>query len=213
MPDDWACEARRYYFNICGKYGGPVSTLLKKASQLDINMILPLHGPFLSGEKMQEALRLYTIWSSYGVEAEGVLIAHASIHGCTKAAAEKLADILRAKGCKKVAITDLCRDDLAEAIEDAFKYGKVILAASSYDAGLFPPMFDFLHHLKIKAWQKREVSIIENGSWAPSAGRVMKQMLEEMKNITIKGDLVTLRGVMKEGDIPALEALADAILA
>lgn len=212
-PDDWACEARRYYFNICGKYGGPVSTLLKKASQLDINMILPLHGPFLSGEKMQEALRLYTIWSSYGVEAEGVLIAHASIHGCTKAAAEKLADILRAKGCKKVAITDLCRDDLAEAIEDAFKYGKVILAASSYDAGLFPPMFDFLHHLKIKAWQKREVSIIENGSWAPSAGRVMKQMLEEMKNITIKGDLVTLRGVMKEGDIPALEALADAILA
>ena len=212
-PDDWACEARRYYFNICGKYGGPVSTLLKKASQLDINMILPLHGPFLSGEKMQEALRLYTIWSSYGVEAEGVLIAHASIHGCTKAAAEKLADILRAKGCKKVAITDLCRDDLAEAIEDAFKYGKVILAASSYDAGLFPPMFDFLHHLKIKAWQKREASIIENGSWAPSAGRVMKQMLEEMKNITIKGDLVTLRGVMKEGDIPALEALADAILA
>lgn len=212
-PDDWACEARRYYFNICGKYGAPVSTLLKKASKLDIDRILPLHGPLLSGEKMQEALRLYSIWSSYGVESEGVFIAHASIHGCTKAAAEKLADILRSKGCKKVSVTDLCRDDLAEAVEDAFKYGKVVLAASSYDAGLFPPMFDFLHHLKIKAWQKRDVAVIENGSWAPCAGRVMKQMLEEMKDITVKGDTVTLRGVMKDSDIPAIEALADAILA
>ena len=212
-PDDWACEARRYYFNICGKYGAPVSTLLKKAAKLDIERILPLHGPLLSGEKMQEALRLYSIWSSYGVEAEGVLIAHASIHGCTKAAAEKLADILRSKGCKKVSVTDLCRDDLAEAVEDAFKYGKVVLAASSYDAGLFPPMFDFLHHLKIKAWQKRDVAIVENGSWAPCAARVMKQMLEEMKDITVKGDTVTLRGVMKDSDIPALESLADAILA
>lgn len=210
--DDWACEARRYYFNICGKYGGPVSTLLKKAAALDIEMVLPLHGPLLSGEKLQEALRLYTIWSSYGVEAEGVFIAHASIHGCTKAAAERLAEMLRQRGCPKVSVADLCRGDLAEAVEDAFKYGKVVLAASSYDAGLFPPMFDFLHHLKIKAWQKRDVAIIENGSWAPSAGRVMKQMLEEMKDITLKGDTVTLRGVMKETDVPALEALADAIL-
>ena len=212
-PDDWACEARRYYFNICGKYGGPVSTLLKKASALEIEQICPLHGPILKGEAMAEALRLYTIWSAYGVEAEGVFIAYASIHGCTKEAAELLAAILKGKGCKKVAIADLCREDQAEAIEDAFKYGKVVLAASSYDAGLFPPMYDFLHHLQIKAWQNREVALIENDSWAPSAGRVMKQMIEEMKNVTIKGDLVTIRGRMKDTDISALEALADAILA
>ena len=212
-PDDWACEARRYYFNICGKYGGPVSTLLKKASALEIDQICPLHGPILEGEKMAEAIRLYTIWSAYGVEAEGVFIAYASIHGCTKEAAELLSAILKGKGCKKVAIADLCREDQAEAIEDAFKYGKVILAASSYDAGLFPPMYDFIHHLQIKAWQNREVGLIENGSWAPSAGRVMKQMIEEMKNVTIKGDVVTLRGRMKDTDVPALEALADAILA
>jgi len=212
-PDDWACEARRYYFNICGKYGAPVSTLLKKAAGLQIEQILPLHGPLLSGEKMAEALRLYTIWSSYGVEAEGVFVVHASIHGCTKVAAEKLAEILRAKGCKKVSVADLCREDQGEAIEDAFKYGKLVLAASSYDGGLFPPMYDFLHHLQIKTWQNREVAIIENGSWAPSAAKVMKQMVEEMKNISIKGETVTLRGVMKESDVPALEALADAILA
>ena len=212
-PDDWACEARRYYFNICGKYGGPVSTLLKKAAALEIEQICPLHGPILKGEAMAEALRLYTIWSAYGVETEGVFIAYASIHGCTKEAAELLSAILKGKGCKKVAIADLCREDQAEAIEDAFKYGKVVLAASSYDAGLFPPMYDFLHHLQIKAWQNREVALIENGSWAPSAGRVMKQMIEEMKNVTIKGDLVTIRGRMKDTDISALEALADAILA
>lgn len=212
-PDDWACEARRYYFNICGKYGSPVSTLLKKVSGLGVVQILPLHGPVLTGEKMAEAQRLYSIWSSYGVEAEGVFIAHASIHGCTAAAAGKLAEILRAKGCKKVAVSDLCREDLGEAIEDAFKYGKVVLAASSYDAGLFPPMYEFLHHLQIKAWQKREVAIIENGSWAPSAARVMKEMLETMKDITVKGETVTLRGVMKESDTAAMENLADAILA
>ncbi len=212
-PDDWACEARRYYFNICGKYGGPVSTLLKKAAALEIEQICPLHGPILEGEKMAEAVRLYNIWSAYGVETEGVFIAYASIHGCTKEAAELLVAILKGKGCKKVAISDLCREDQAEAIEDAFKYGKVVLAASSYDAGLFPPMYDFLHHLQIKAWQNREVALIENGSWAPSAGRVMKQMVEEMKNVTIKGDLVTLRGRMKDTDIPSLEALAEAILA
>lgn len=211
--DDWACEARRYYFNICGKYGAPVSTLLKKASALEIEQILPLHGPILKGEALAEALRLYTIWSSYGVEAEGVFIAYASIHGCTKEAAEKLAEILKQKGCKKVSISDLCREDQAEAIEDAFKYGKVVLAASSYDAGLFPPMYDFIHHLQIKAWQNREVALVENGSWAPTAARVMKQMLEDMKNVTIKGGTVTIRGRMKATDVPALEALADAILA
>lgn len=210
--DDWACEARRYYFNICGKYGAPVSTLLKKAAALEIEQILPLHGPILKGEAMTEALRLYTIWSSYGVEAEGVFIAYASIHGCTKEAVDKLVEILKEKGCKKVSVSDLCCEDQAEAIEDAFKYGKVVLAASSYDAGLFPPMYDFIHHLQIKAWQNREVAIIENGSWAPSAGRVMKEMLSEMKKVTIKGDTVTLRGRLKESDIPALEALADAVL-
>ena len=212
-PDDWACEARRYYFNICGKYGAPVSTLLKKAAVLEIEQILPLHGPVLKGEMLSEALRLYGIWSQYGVESEGVFIAHASIHGNTAEAAAKLKEILLAKGCKKVAICDLCREDQAEAIEDAFKYGKMVLAASSYDAGLFPPMYDFIHHLQLKTWQKREVALIENGSWAPSAGRVMTQMMQEMKDITIKGDLVTLRGKMKPADIPALEALADAILA
>jgi len=211
-PDDWACEARRYYFNICGKYGAPVSALLKKASSLEINQILPLHGPLLSGEKMAEALRLYTIWSSYGVEAQGVFIACASIHGCTQEAAQKMAEILRAKGCPKVSVSDLCREDLGEAIEDAFKYGKVVLAASSYDAGLFPPMYDFLHHLQIKAWQKRQVAVIENGSWAPSAGKVMTQMVSEMKDVTIIGQTVTLRGKLKEADIPALESLAAAIL-
>ncbi len=211
--DDWACEARRYYFNICGKYGNQVSQLLKKAAALDIEQILPLHGPVLQGEKMAEALRLYGIWSSYGVEAEGVFVAYASIHGCTKEAAEKLADILRAKGCPKVSVADLCREDQAEAVEDAFKYGKMVLAASSYDAGLFPPMYDFIHHLQIKGYQKREIALVENGSWAPTAGRVMTKMIEEMKDVTIKGDIVTIKGRMKENDIPALEALADAIMA
>jgi len=211
-PDDWACEARRYYFNICGKYGAPVSAVLKKASSLEINRILPLHGPVLKGKQLEEALRLYSIWSSYGVETVGVFIAHASIHGCTAEAAEKLAEILRAKGCPKVAITDLCREDQAEAVEDAFRYGKVVLAACSYDGGLFPPMYDFLHHLSIKAWQNKEVALIENGSWAPCAAREMAKMLEGMKDITIKADAVTLRGRMKEQDNALLEALADAIL-
>lgn len=208
--DDWACEARRYYFNICGKYGGPVSTLLKKAAALDIQQIAPLHGPILFGEALAEALRLYTIWSQYGVEAEGVFIAHASIHGCTKQAAEHLADMLRDKGVK-VAVSDLARDDQAEAIEDAFKYGRIVLAASSYDAGLFPPMYDFLHHLQTKAWQRRRVAIIENGSWAPSAARVMKQMLADMKDIDIVEPVVTLRARMKDTDLPALQQLANAI--
>jgi flavorubredoxin len=211
--DDWACEARRYYFNICGKYGAPVSTLLKKVGALEVEQILPLHGPILKGEMLSEALRLYNIWSKYDVEAEGVFIAYASIHGCTKEAAEKLAEILKEKGCKKVAISDLSREDQAEAIEDAFKYGKMVLAASSYDAGLFPPMYDFIHHLQIKTYQKREVALIENGSWAPSAGRVMTQMVSELKDVTIKGNLVTIRGRMKDSDVAKLEELADTILA
>jgi len=211
-PDDWACEARRYYFNICGKYGGPVSTMLKKISSLEINQILPLHGPVLKGEQLDESLRLYSIWSGYGVETEGVFIAHASIHGCTAEAAERLAEILREKGCPKVSISDLCREDQAEAVEDAFRYGKVVLAASSYDGGLFPPMYDFLHHLSIKAWQNKEVALIENGSWAPCAAREMSKLLEGMRGISIKGDTVTLRGRMKESDNALLDAISDAIL-
>ena len=211
--DDWACEARRYYFNIVGKYGGPVATLLKKAAALDIQQILPLHGPVLSGEQLAEALRLYGIWSSYGVETDGVFIAHASIHGNTADAALRLADILQQKGCPKVAISDLCRDDLGEAIEDAFRYGKMICMASSYDASVFPPMYDFLHHLELKAYQQRRVALVENGSWAPSAAKTMRHLLEGMKQLEIVEPVVTLRGRLKDTDLPQLEALADAILA
>ena len=209
--DDWACEARRYYFNICGKYGGPVQTLLKKTSALDIACICPLHGPILRKD-LGYYLDLYQTWSSYGVETEGVFVAYASIHGGTAAAALKLAEILKEKGCPKVATCDLTRDDQAEAVEDAFRYGRIILAASSYDAGVFPPMHSFLHHLQDKAWQKRKVGLIENGSWAPSAGRVMKGMLETMKEIEIVEPVVTIRSRMKAADLPALQALADAIL-
>ena len=171
---DWACEARRYYFNICGKYGLQVQALLKKVLPLPLDTICPLHGPVLRGD-LAPYTGLYDTWSRYGVETEGVFVAYASIHGGTAAAALKMADILRAKGCPKVAVADLSRDDQAEAVEDAFRYGKVILAASSYDAGVFPPMDIFLHHLRDKAWQKRRVGLIENGSWAPSAGRVMRE--------------------------------------
>ena len=210
--EDWACEARRYYFNICGKYGPQVQALLKKAATLDIACICPLHGPILK-ENLGYYIGLYDTWSKYEVETEGVFIAYASIHGGTKKAAEKMAEILREKGAPKVSIADLSRDDMAEAVEDAFRMSKLIVAAASYDADVFPPMHDFLHHLKIKAYQKRRVGIIENGSWAPCAGRVMKGMLESMKEIEIVEPMVTIRSAMKQGDIPALEALADAILA
>lgn len=162
---------------------------------------------------MKEAIRLYSTWSSYGIESEGVVIAYASIHGCTREASIKLADILQSKGCESVELFDLCRCDQAEAIESAFRYGRIVLAASSYDAGLFPPMFDFLHHLQLKAWQNRKVALMENGSWAPCAARCMGEMLGEMKNIEILNNTLTLRGRMKSSDIPALEALADAIIA
>ena len=209
---DWACEARRYYFNICGKYGIQVQALLKKVLPLPLDTICPLHGPVLRGD-LAPYTGLYDTWSRYGVETEGVFVAYASIHGGTAAAALKMADILRAKGCPKVAVADLSRDDQAEAVEDAFRYGKVILAASSYDAGVFPPMDIFLHHLRDKAWQKRRVGLIENGSWAPSAGRVMREQLSAMKEIELVEPTVTLRSRMKNSDLAALEALADAILA
>ena len=210
--EEWACEARRYYFNICGKYGPQVQALLKKAATLDIACICPLHGPILK-EDLGYYIGLYDTWSKYEVETEGVFIAYASIHGGTKKAAEKMAEILREKGAPKVSLADLSRDDMAEAVEDAFRMSKLIVAAASYDADVFPPMHDFLHHLKIKAYQKRRVGIIENGSWAPCAGRVMKGMLESMKEIDIVEPMVTIRSAMKQGDIPTLEALADAILA
>ena len=210
--EDWACEARRYYFNICGKYGAQVQALLKKVATLDIACICPLHGPILK-ENLGYYIGLYDTWSKYEVETDGIFIAYASIHGGTKKVAEKLAEILREKGAPKVSIADLCRDDMAEAVEDAFRMSKLVVAAASYDADVFPPMHDFLHHLKLKAYQKRRVGIIENGSWAPCAGRVMKGMLETMKEIEIVEPMVTIRSAMKQGDIPALEALANAMLA
>ena len=211
-PDDWACEARRYYFNICGKYGIPVATVLKKASALDIQTICPLHGPILDGEKLAEALRLYTIWSAYDVETEGVLVAHASIHGHTAAAAEKLAEILRARGAKKVVVADLCRDDMAEVIEDAFRLGRMVVCAASYDGDVFPPMHMFLWKLGRKGYQNRKVGIVENGSWAPSAGRAMRALLEPLKNVSIVEPQITIKSSLKKADLPGLEALADSLL-
>lgn len=209
--EDWACEARRYYFNIVGKYGAPVQTLLKKAATLDIQMICPLHGPILK-DNLGYYIDKYNTWSSYQPEDKGVLVACASIHGNTKAAAEKMVEILKSKGAAKVAFTDLSRDDMAEAIEDAFRYDKLILAAASYDAGVFPPMEDFLNRLSHKAFQNRKVAIIENGSWAPTAARTMKSMLDGMKNLTVCENTVTILSTMKEKDVAAMEQLADELL-
>lgn len=210
--DDWACEARRYYFNICGKYGMQVQNVLKKAATLDIHAILPLHGPVLRGDAMAEAIRLYDLWSRYEPESDGILIVHASIHGNTAQAALRMAEILRQKGATKVSVMDLCRDDMAEAIEDAFKYPKVICMASSYDAGVFPPMHDFLYHLQIKNYQRRRFGLVENGTWAPTAAKAMRCMIENMKMCEIADPTVTIWGRLKETDIPSLEALADAML-
>lgn len=209
--EDWACEARRYYFNICGKYGMQVQALLKKLGKLDIECICPLHGPILK-ENLGYYIGLYDTWSKYDVETEGVFIAYASIHGGTAVAAQKLADMLRAKGAPKVSVADLSRDDMAEAVEDAFRMGRLVVAAPSYDGNVFPPMHDFLHHLQLKNYQKRRVGIIENGSWAPCSGRIMKGMLDQMKDIDIVEPVVTIRSRMKQTDLPAFEALADAIL-
>ena len=207
--EEWACEARRYYFNICGKYGQPVQALLKKLSKLDIAHICPLHGPILS-ENLGYYIGLYDIWSKYEPESKGVFIAHASIHGGTAAAANSFAEMLRERGVK-VSVADLCRDDMAEAIEDAFKYDRLVVAASSYDADIFPPMHDFLHHLQLKNYQKRRVGIIENGSWAPTAGRIMRAMLEQMKELEIVEPMVTIRSRMSPENQVAMEALAEAL--
>ena len=210
--EDWACEARRYYFNIVGKYGGPVTTLLKKAAVLDIQTICPLHGPVLK-EKLEYYIGKYQTWSSYEPEDKGILIAYASIHGNTAQVAQNLAEILRSKGAEKVVVSDLAREDMAEVIEDAFRYDRMILAAASYDGGVFPCMESFLAHLKSKAYQKRKVGLVENGSWAPCAGRIMKSTLESMKDITLVEPLVTIRSAQKSADEVQLNALADAMLA
>ena len=210
--EDWACEARRYYFNICGKYGVQVQNLLKKAATLDIKTICPLHGPILK-ENLSYYINLYDIWSKYDVETDGVFIAYASIHGNTKSVAEKLYEILKSKTDLPVSIEDLSRSDLAENIEDAFRYSKLIVAAPTYDGGIFPVVNDFLYHLEIKGYKNRRVGLIENGSWAPMAGKVMKSYFEKMKNITLVSNVVTIKSSMKEENIVQLEKLADEILA
>ena len=211
-PNDWACEARRYYFNICGKYGSQVQMVVKKMAALDVQAICPLHGPVLKGEALAEAVRLYDIWSKYEPESEGILIAYASIHGGTAAAAERLGEILREKGAPKVVVSDLSRSDMAEVIEDAFRYPTVVVAASSYDAGVFPVMHDFLYHLQIKNYQKRKFGIIENGSWAPTAGKTMRTMIEALKDCEIVEPMVTIRSRMKSTDEALLQQLADSLL-
>ena len=208
---DWACEARRYYFNIVGKYGAPIQALLKKAAGLDVAYICPLHGPVLS-ESLGYYIGMYDTWSSYKPENEGVLIAYASIHGNTAKVAEKLGEMLKEKGVPKVVVSDLAREDMAEVIEDAFRYDRMIVAAASYDGGVFPCMQDFLHHLQSKAYQNRKVAIVENGSWAPTAGRVMKSILETMKNVEIVDQMVTIRSTMKAEDMESLNRLVDAMV-
>ena len=210
---DWACEARRYYFNIVGKFGGPAALVLEKAKKLDIRTICALHGPILQGEMLSEALRLYSIWTSYGVETEGVFVVYGSLHGNTAKAAEKLIEILKAKGCPKVASADLSEEDFHECIEDAFRYGRIVMAAPTYEGGVFPKMEELLIHLAHKGWQGKKVGLVENGSWAPAAARTMRAALEKMKGMTIVEPSVTVKGCLKTTDIPALEALADAILA
>lgn len=209
--EDWACEARRYYFNIVGKYGMQVQALLKKASVLDIRMICPLHGPVLSDD-LDYYLGKYQTWSSYEPEDKGILIAYASIHGNTGKAAEKLAEFLREKGAEKVVVVDLARADIAEAVEDAFRYDRLVLAAATYDAGIFPCMDSFLTRLKSKNFQKRTVGIIENGSWAPMAGKIMKETLSQMKEITIVEPVVTIKSTLNEASEEQLKLLAQALL-
>ena len=210
--EEWAGEARRYYFNICGKYGAPVQALLKKAAGLDISIICPLHGPVLTAN-LGYYIGLYDKWSNYEPEEEGVLVAYASIHGNTAEVAKKFADILRAKGARKVVVADLSRTDMAAVVEDAFKYSHLVVAAASYDSDVFPPMHDFLHHLAIKGYCKRRIGIIENGSWAPSAGRAMRNIIDRFKDASVVEDVVTIMSRMKPSDLPALETLADNMLA
>lgn len=210
--EDWACEARRYYFNIVGKYGAQVQGLLKKAAALDIKMILPLHGPLLK-ENLGYYIDKYNTWSSYEPENKGVLVAYASIHGNTAKAAEKLGEMLTAKGAEKVVVSDLSREDMAEVIEDAFRYDRLVVASASYDGGVFPVMEDFLNHLKSKGYQNRTIAIVENGSWAPTAGRTMKAIIDSYKNINLIDGIVTIKSTLKPDTEKALEELAEKLTA
>ncbi len=210
--EDWACEARRYYFNIVGKYGVQVQALLKKAAGLDIQMICPLHGPILK-ENLGYYIDKYNTWSSYVPEDRGIFVASASIHGNTKAAAEKLVEKLQAKTDLKVAFTDLTRDDLAEAVEDAFRYDRLVVCCPTYDGGLFPVMEDFLHHLKAKNYQKRTVGFVENGTWAPVAAKQMRALFEGMKEIKLLDPTVTIRSTLNADSEAQMDALVDALLA
>ena len=210
--EEWVDEARRYYFNICGKYGAQVQLLLKKMATLDIAHICPLHGPILS-DNLEYYIGLYDIWSSYKAEVDGVLIAYASIYGGTTEAANRMAELLRKRGVYEVVLADLSRDDMSGTIANAFRMSKLIVAASSYDADLFPPMHDFLYHLKLKAYQGRRVGIIENGSWAPCAAKVIVSMLEQMKELEIAQPIVTIRSRLRQTDMLSMENLADAMMA
>ena len=208
VQQDWAYEARRYYIGIVGKYGAQVQALLKKAAKLDISVICPLHGPVLT-ENLGYYLNLYDIWSSYRPESEGIVIAYTSVYGHTKAAVELLAQRLTEKGCPKVVVTDLARDDMAEAVEDAFRYGKLVLATTTYNADIFPFMKEFIHHLTERNFQNRTVALMENGSWAPMAAKVMRGMLEGCKNLTLCGTTVRLMSALSDESRQQIEALAD----
>ena len=209
--EDWACEARRYYFNIVGKYGMPVQTLLKKAENLDIQIICSLHGPILK-EDLGYYINLYKTWSSYEPEDKGVFIAYSTLHGNTGNAAKKLAELLKEKGCPKVVVSDLAREDMAECVEDAFRYDRMVLASPTYDGGLMPVMMDFIYHLKSKAYQNRTVGFIENGSWVPMSGKLMKEQMAAMKNINIIEGVVTVKSALKAADEVKLEELADKLM-
>ena len=211
-PEGWACEARRYYFGIVGKYGAQVQAVMKKLAGLEIAKICPLHGPVLE-ENLSYYLETYQTWSTYGTESEGVVINYTSVYGHTKAAAEKLAELLKARGCPKVAVNDLARCDMPEAVEDTFRYGKAVLATTTYNADIFPFMKTFIEHLTERNWQNKTVGLIENGSWAPTAAKVMKGMLEGCKNLTVLEPAVKITSALNEESEKQLEALADALMA
>ena len=211
VEEEWACEARRYYFGIVGKYGVQVQAVLQKLAGLDVKTICPLHGPVLT-ENLGYYIDLYNIWSSYGVETEGVLISYTSVYGNTKKAVELLADKLREKGCPKVVVNDLARCDMAEAVEDAFRYGKHVLATTTYNTEIFPPMKEFLHWLTERGYKNRTIGLIENGSWVPMAGKVMRSMLEGSQNITFTKTQVKILSALNEENIAQIEALADELM-
>ncbi len=211
-PEGWTCEARRYYFNIVGKYGAQVQAVLKKVGGLEIDKICPLHGPVLEGD-LTPYLRLYDTWSSYRPESEGIFIAYCSLHGNTAEAAVKLVEIIRAKSDVKVSLSDLRHDDMAEAIEDAFRYDRLVLAAPTYDAGIMPVMEDFISHLRSKNFQNRKVAFVDNGSWAPAAGKKMREAMEQLKDITVVEPMVTVESTVKQKTVDDLTRLADALLA